>query len=818
MLDPLTALGVAGNVLQIIGFGFQLVTDGNQIYHSGSGLLEENKTADEVAKDLESLTKRLAESQSKWAKSRGEIPLEPDEVHLRNICERCTEIAVELQLQLQKLKCQDGPKRRRLKSYNQALASIWRKDHIDLTAKRLARYQQELDTHILIGLRKSVQESDWKNSTQFASLEQQTQELTIAVLDGGSKIDSRLGEQAAVLAQIHEHTSQILSTLGTYGRRSASPAPPHELNRPLTTALHEAAQSGEILKVRQLLRSPATDVNARDQYGCRPLHVASTGEIARKLLADRNIDRDIEDDGGRTALHCAVLKRRPDVIKVLLEAGVDKSIEDDQSRTAKFYANDCPVALWLLEYGPQTAARAADHLHNTGLLQMAWLGDLEGTVFFLQQGADVNARNDWYETALTEASRRGYTEIAEMLIKAGADLELGAGKEWTPLLQGVRDNRSDIVRLLLRHGADKEAQLDNGNTALAEACSNGYFNIAEVLIEAGGDIDAVSHTQISPLKAAAKANRHRLVQMIVRRRANTEFQDTHGVTAVHSAAHRGHVESLRILLEAGANPNGTTHTGWSSLGLASIQGSYECVKLLLEHGADVNAYQTHANGYTALGEAAQYGRTRVIELLLDHGANLENCCPSGFSALSIAAHYGQDAAICVLVERGAEIDQRGFGNRDPTLEKTPLTRAAIKGFGSTVALLLDCHASVNSRDANGMTALYWAAVHGHNDVLSVLIRGGADVNAQTNDGETPLMAAAERGHVGIARKLLEANANTRLRDGRGCTAYNLAVNWNHDRAFEDLLNPAHDEHETLHQLQADSHPSEIAAYMNEIYH
>jgi hypothetical protein len=42
----------------------------------------------------------LMDSLAEWSKARGDVPLEPDEVHFRNICERCSEIAVELQTQL----------------------------------------------------------------------------------------------------------------------------------------------------------------------------------------------------------------------------------------------------------------------------------------------------------------------------------------------------------------------------------------------------------------------------------------------------------------------------------------------------------------------------------------------------------------------------------------------------------------------------------------------------------------------------------------------------------------------------------------------
>ena len=816
MIDPLSALGVAGNVLQVIDFGFQLVADGNQIYHSSTGALEEDRAADELAKDLEGLTKRLAESQNDWTKSHGNLPLEPDEVHLRNVCERCTEIAIELQRQLHKLRRHDGGKRRRLQSYKQALISVWRKDHIDAIATRLARYQQELDTHILIGIRKNVRESEWKNSEHFASLERQTQQLTVAVLEGDDRVDSRLNDQAEVLIRIYEQTSRILSSLEE-SKKPTPPPPPHA-TRPdcLAVPLHEAARAGELLKVKQLLRSSTTDINVRDENGCTALHLASTAEVAKKLLA-RTVNKAAEDNEGRTALHCAVLKRRLEVIKALLEGGLDSSIEDDMGKTAIFYAQDCPAALWLLTYGPEPNVQAEDHLNNTGLLQMAWLGDIEGVRFFLQLGGNVNTQNAWEETALTEASRHGSLEIVDILSKAGANLELAADRQWTPLLQAVRDNRTEVVQLLLRHGASKEAKLKNGNAPLAEACFRGHFEIAEMLVRSGCDVEVVDHFNQSPLKLAVSASRIGLIEMLLKRGVNVDLRDHDGFTALWSAAKMGHTEALKILLEGGANPNTKSAAGFTALGAACFASHYDCASLLLGHGAEVNTYAKPEYGGTPLAAAAQLGDTGMIELLIDHGANIEICTQTGLSALSLAASYGRYAAISLLIEGGADLEHRGFTNQDPELDKTPLMRAAIGGWDSSVLLLLDLGADVGAKDIHGTTALYYAAVAGHSEVVRRLVQRDADVNIQTKGGATALMGAAGTGHVEIVRQLLEANANTRLRDWRGCTAWNLAVSENYDRELEHLLKPGPEENETLRQLQTDRSPSEIATYMHEVY-
>ena len=103
MLDPLTALGLAGNLIQVIQFSYDIVSEGNKIYNDSSSVLDQNKTAEEVATDLSELTQNLKAKQEEWRVAHGRTALEPDETRLRNLCDRCVEVAYELQIQLNKL-------------------------------------------------------------------------------------------------------------------------------------------------------------------------------------------------------------------------------------------------------------------------------------------------------------------------------------------------------------------------------------------------------------------------------------------------------------------------------------------------------------------------------------------------------------------------------------------------------------------------------------------------------------------------------------------------------------------------------------------
>ncbi|KAK3691563.1 hypothetical protein LTR37_018572 [Vermiconidia calcicola] len=817
MLDPLSALGVAGNLIQLIDFGFKLVSEGKEIYESTSGALEDNKVAETLANDLAKLTTGVTESQTKWLAAHAETQLDPDEIQLRNLCDRCTEIAVELNIHLQKLKVDERAKHRKLKSVKQAIISVWKKEKVEAIANRLEKYQSEVDTQVLFGLRKSAQAADVKNSAQFEALDQQTKELTITVLDGGKKLDARLSNQDEILARIHD---TLLTTMQTVQKRSPSPAPAYETVAgscsSAATALHEAAGRGDPQDVRVLLRSPTIDVNSRDGDGCTPLHLASSGEVAKRLLNDKRIDKNLEDYSGYTALHCAVLKCRLDVIKALLEAGIDKTLEDDQGKAAAFYAIGCPAAWWLLKYGHETEAKAEDHLNNTGLLHMSWLGDEEGVQFFLRHKADVNAINKWHETALTEASRHGNSSIVKILIDHKAHLELAAGKEWTPLLQAVRDDRIETVRTLLERGADKEAKLNNDKTPLVEACTRSHFRVAELLVFFGAAIEVADTSKRTPLLLAAHKGKKALTSMLLDRGANIEARDKDGCNAAYCAAKGGHVGTLNILLDHGLVVNAKTDQGFTAISIASNLGHYECVKLLLRRQADPNIHGARGSGYTALAEASHHGRVEVVTLLLEQGAKWDIGSKSGYSALSVAAYNGQDAVIRILFDHGADIEQPGYASKDPELSVTPLMRAAMAGKARSVALLTELGAKVDMRDVLGRTALFLAADRKHDDCVRILLERGANVNIQTEKGETALMKAAYHGRREITQMLVESNANLQLRDWRQCTAWIFAVQTDNNR-LEHLLRPSSDEDETLHTLRAERHPNEIAAYLTKCY-
>lgn len=81
--------------------------------------------------------------------------------------------------------------------------------------------------------------------------------------------------------------------------------------------------------------------------------------------------------------------------------------------------------------------------------------------------------------------------------------------------------------------------------------------------------------------------------------------------------------------------------------------------------------------------------------------------------------------------------------------------AAKRGDLVVVKLFLQAGMSVDTANADGLSALHLAAREGHLAVVEFLVGAGADVNAKDDLGNTVLHRAARGGSVAVVRYLVE---------------------------------------------------------------
>ena len=105
--------------------------------------------------------------------------------------------------------------------------------------------------------------------------------------------------------------------------------------------------------------------------------------------------------------------------------------------------------------------------------------------------------------------------------------------------------------------------------------------------------------------------------------------------------------------------------------------------------------------------------------------------------------------------------------------------------------LLAAGTDVNTRDANGTTALMIAAACGYPDLAELLLLNNADVRARGYIGNTALIYATQEGHADIARMLVAQGAAPTARNEFGNSATALAAGLGqHDVAATFDSNPS----------------------------
>ena len=148
MIDPVTALSVAGSIVQIVDFGIRVLSKGKHIYHSADGTLSADHDLEAVTTDLPLLQAKLQQS---WRPVDVLTALTDEEQRMHDLCLSCDSTAQKLLDRLNMAKAQGRP--RRWKSLRQAVKSICSKHDIEEMSNSLHNFRTQLNTHLLVSLR-----------------------------------------------------------------------------------------------------------------------------------------------------------------------------------------------------------------------------------------------------------------------------------------------------------------------------------------------------------------------------------------------------------------------------------------------------------------------------------------------------------------------------------------------------------------------------------------------------------------------------------------------------------------------------------------
>lgn len=414
---------------------------------------------------------------------------------------------------------------------------------------------------------------------------------------------------------------------------------------------------------------------------------------------------------------------------------------------------------------------------GTSLLHWAvYYNDFALVNRLLELGADVNLRNNYDASPLSQAAITGNPDIIEALLNAGADPNESFTDGQTAIMVIARTNNLDAARVLLDQGADvNKAEQFRGQTALMWAAAQKQPEMLQLLLDHGADPNARSNLNNWQRQVTAEPR--------------MKFMPVGGLTPLLYAAREGCSLCVEHLIAAGADIQMTDPENISPLIMACLNANWDSARLLLDAGALVNKWDI-------------YGRSPIYATVdyntIPHGGRadkLSSDLTSSFEFLELLLQAGANPNLQLKVVppyRNLESDRTGFGERLLlSAGATSLIRAARGADAEAIELLLANGALINLPNDRGVTALMAASGYStrpadtrgrfrtETEALlaaqALLENGEADINHQDSTGSTALHGAAQMGWTSMVSLLIEHGADPAIEDGFGTTALEHAL-------------------------------------------
>lgn len=465
---------------------------------------------------------------------------------------------------------------------------------------------------------------------------------------------------------------------------------------------------------------------------------------------------DLTSNEGAAAPHIVKIAQSGALVDVerLIKCGHDIETRHLHSgRNALLVAAHCGnVEIVDLLIQKNARLNVVDGMGYTALHLAASRGHCLVVELLVAEKLDIEARNKFGNTALWVAAYNGQLAATQLLIANHAKVNTRSNSQTTALHVAAKRGDDQLVELLVNNGADVEARDGSMMTALHYACEEGHSHVAELLLNKKANIEAPGRDRRTPLICAAATGKFLTVQHLLKRKSSCQAADDASMTALHWAAFNGHVEIVDLLSKK---------------------------KSLL--------FMANAAGRTPLHLAVMGNQFAVVELLARRNVPLETRCRSGLTALHYACIASNLEIIRLLLMTGSDIEAQIELDGD---QRRPIHIAAASGSTSSINLLIDKGASLESRDAMRDRALCVACRYGHVAAVQKLLERGSPFNMGFETGlheDSPLCLAAMGGHSAVVSLLVQHGASIQQRDEVGWQPVHYAAYYGHLGALQLLL-------------------------------
>lgn len=400
------------------------------------------------------------------------------------------------------------------------------------------------------------------------------------------KLDTLVGwtDWVAEKASLQEAERECIDDLDAIDRYKSNPAAqPSPYWRKGRNKLHQNAAIGIEGRVAELVETNSFDPNEKTTNGETALSLAAEGghlKCCQILLEVRGIDKESQNDRGRTALHTAALKDRVAIVRALIRKGANVNVEDNDRRTPLHLAAEAGrfKAVEVL-CGAKDIKLDLSDLQGRTALHLAALKRKRAVVKLLSQmGASIDRKDSKKRTAFLDAAEVGNVKLVKTLHECGAAVnQTTATHKWSALHICASSGHSRCLGALLAlPNVDINMRNTKERTPLHEAVLGGRTSMVKALCDAGATADTRDKKKRTPFLDAANAGDPDMVTKLHEKGADiNQVSGVNKWSALHEAAKRNKIEMVRYLVNEGIN-TGLTIKGGTKKGMTARQVAEEC--------------------------------------------------------------------------------------------------------------------------------------------------------------------------------------------------------------------------------------------------
>ena len=434
------------------------------------------------------------------------------------------------------------------------------------------------------------------------------------------------------------------------------------------TALMLATRLGNLEMVYILLRHQDIDVNIQDINGMTALYIAAREdhyEIAQVLL-DAEAGVDIADfHAGRTPLRCAAERNHSDMVDLLLQYGADPEVMDREGGTAMLRAvnrgakeallkmMEYPINLECTDEDGQSLLHGAakNGYHEIVRLLMTVLPDDR---LPLVKSLEPDTKDKHGRTPLHCASQQGHAAVLFVLLEKKADASLEDVFQRTPFTVAWQYGHNNIMQMLTdaQHGRRPDEDLDEKRLPLWSMARRGLTGLIKRTLESQTQHVPATEpcTENSPLHCAIEANEPDILYHMLERGIFPVNQQNHsGRTSLHLAALVGDVLGLKFLIDHHANADLKDRWEDEAIFLAQSNQHQESMLTLVEAHARIDRQKIDTK--KLFFSAVEEGNVTSARILIeDHEVDRSLQNADGIRPLQIAIAADDEEMVKLLRE------------------------------------------------------------------------------------------------------------------------------------------------------------------------